>query len=125
MNRCDYCGEPYHPGVGCLNPECPQRYAFHLRCNCGAPMYERSNGGDPNKRTYYCKDCKLYVFVDLDGDLEGFYCSENGCVFKGKPNEYHYLTPLKTHRFLCPTCGKDYKIRRMDLAQWVELLERV
>jgi hypothetical protein len=46
-------------------------------------------------------------------------------VFKGKPNEYGYLKPLRTHRFRCPKCGTDYKIRRVDLRQWVSLLETV
>ena len=125
MNRCEYCGSAYLPGVGCSNHECPQRYVHYLGCSCGAPMFERSNGGDPNKRTYYCKDCKLYVFLRVDEQLESFYCCENGCVYKGKPGDYSYLEPLRTHNFTCPECGKDYRIRRMDLRQWVGLLETV
>ena len=125
MNRCEYCGEPYRPGIGCTNPQCPQRFVFYLRCDCGAPMYERSNGADPNKRTYYCSDCKTYVFMTLNEELESFYCSENGCVYKGKPAKYGYIEPLRTHSFSCPGCDKDYRIRKIDLRQWVGLLETV
>ena len=124
MNRCEYCGQPYNPGVGCTNGECPQRFVYHLRCDCGAPMYERANGGDPNKRTYYCKDCKLYVFLKLGDELDGFYCASNGCVFKGKPTDFTFLEALHTHRFTCPKCSTGYKIRKLDFRQWVELIEK-
>lgn len=125
MNRCEYCGEPFDTGVGCRNKECPQRYAFHLRCSCGTPMYERNNGKDPNKRTYYCRECKLYVFLLLDGEIEAFYCVGNGCLHKGKPADYSYLAPLSTHHFNCPKCRISYRIRKVNIEQWLKMMERV
>jgi hypothetical protein len=125
MDRCEYCGEPYRRGVGCTNRECPQRYAFHFRCSCGAPLYERFNGDDPNKRTYFCKECKLYVFTTLKGELENFYCVADGCVYKGKPADHRYIEALSSHSFSCPKCGAAYRIRKVNIAQWLALMERV
>ncbi len=125
MDRCEYCGEPYQPGVGCQNRECPQRYAFHLRCSCGAPLYERGNGTDPKKRTYYCRECKLYLFLNLKGVIESFYCISGGCVHKGPPDNYSFLAPLNTYSFGCPKCDAKYRVRKMNLEQWLGLMERV
>jgi hypothetical protein len=57
--------------------------------------------------------------------MEAFYCVADGCVHKGKPEKHSYLEPLRTHSFSCPKCHASYRIRKMNIEQWLSLMERV